>query len=125
MDIIEKRCDFKVSADPKEQACGKPVPDNEETEFALAPGSYSVDLCEEHRQMLADALAQFVEIGRPSRAITSVNSLGRKVLRGTGGLTFTSRDVRAWLLEQGREVPRSGRIPNVDIQEFRRVKGIQ
>ena len=123
MDIIEKRCDFKIRTTRKEVACGQVVPGNDETEFALAPDSYSADLCSEHRQTLAEALAPFVEVGRRSRAIASVNSRGRKVLRGVGGLTFTTQDVREWLRAQGREVPPTGRVPNADIQEFMNLKG--
>lgn len=123
MDIIEKRCDFKIRTANKEHPCGQVVPDNEPTEFALAPDSYSADLCSEHRQTLEESLAQFIEVGRKSRAIASVNSRGRKVLRGVGGLTFTSKDVREWLQEQGREVPPMGRIPNAYIQEYMNLKG--
>ena len=123
MDIIEKRCDFKIRTARNEEACGQVVPGNDETEFALAPNSYSADLCGEHRQMLEDALAQFIEVGRRNRAITALNSRGRMVLRGSGGRTFTSQDVRKWLREQGREVSPGGRLPNAVIQEFMSLKG--
>lgn len=125
MDVVEKRCDFKIRTGHSERACGKVVPDNGVTEFALAPDSYSADLCEEHRQTLSDALAPFVEVGRRSRAITAVNSHGRMVLRGVGGRTFTSQDVRKWMQEQGREVSSGGRLPNAVIQEFKSIKGLR
>ena len=97
MDIVRKTCDY-----PKRgNHCGQPVPDNLSTEFALAPDSYAADLCEEHRQALAKALGPFVEVARRSRAIAAVNTRGRKVLRGKGGKTFTTKDVRQWLIEQG------------------------
>ena len=123
MDIVEKRCDFKMRTGRMERTCGQAVPDNEPTEFALAPDSYSADLCSEHRQTLSDVLSPFIEVGRRSRAIASVNSRGRKVLRGKGGKTFTTRDVREWLQEQGRDVPPTGRVPNVDIEEFMNLRG--
>jgi len=123
MDVIEKVCDFKMRTGRNDHTCGQPVPDNDPTEFALAPDSYSADLCKEHRQTLADALAPFVEVGRRSRTIASVNSRGRKVLRGVGGISFTTKDVREWLQEQGRPVPPTGRVPNADIQEFMNLKG--
>jgi len=125
MDVVEKHCDFKIRAARNERTCGKVVPDNEATEFALAPDSYSADLCGEHRQTLAGALAPFIEVGRRSRAIASVNSRGRKVLRGVGGKTFTSQDVREWMREQGREVGAGGRLPNAVIQEFKNLKGVR
>lgn len=123
MDIVEKRCDFKIRTAHKERTCGQVVPNNDPTEFALAPDSYSADLCTEHRQTLSDLLAPFVEVGRRSRAIASVNTRGRKVLRGNGGKTFTTKDVREWLVAQGREVSSSGRVPNVDIDEFLSLRG--
>jgi len=45
------------------------------------------------------------------------------VLRGTGGRSFTSQDVRKWMKEQGREVSSGGRLPNAVIQEFMALKG--
>lgn len=123
MDVVEKRCDFKIRTANQVHPCGEVVPDNVVTEFAIAPDSYSADLCIEHRQTLADAMAPFIEVGRRSRAIASVNSLGRKVLRGAGGRSFTTKDVREWLKEQGREVPQGGRLPNAVIEEFMLRKG--
>jgi len=114
VDIVRKTCDYRKRGTP----CGKPVPDNLSTEFALAPDSYAADLCVEHRQVLAKAFAPFVEISRRSRAIASVNTRGRKVLRGKGGKTFTTKDVRLWLVEQGRDVPEGGRLPNSEIERY-------
>ena len=114
MDIISKTCDYRKRG----TACGQPVPGDLSTEFALAPNSYAGDLCVEHKEALSDALAPFIEIARPGRAISAVNSRGRKLLRGKGGKTFTTRDVRAWLVEQGKEVSEGGRLPNADIELY-------
>ena len=112
--IIEKRCDFKTDY----EACGKIVPNNLATEFAVAPDSWAGDLCAEHRKALIDALAPYVAISRRSRAIAAVNGRGRKVLRGKGGKAFTTSDVRAWMQEQGKPVSTGGRVPNAAIEEF-------
>jgi len=123
MDVVEKHCDFQIRTRGDRRSCGQIVPDNVPTEFALAPESYLADLCGEHRQTLAGVLAPFIDIARKSRAIAAVNGRGRKVIRGKGGKTFTTRDVREWLIAQGKEVAPSGRVPNADIEEFMNLKG--
>jgi hypothetical protein len=82
--------------------------------------AHEADLCRKHKDYLAEVLTPFVAISRRSRAITSVNARGRKVLRGKGGRTFTTSDVREWLRLQGENVPDTGRIPNADIEKFMR-----
>lgn len=100
----------------RNQPCGAPV--EERTTFVGRDSiTYSLDLCEKHVLDFDKALQPFIEIADPIKAKTG--SAVRKALKGKGGgKPFTTKDVRNWLIEQGRDVPASGRLPNALIEEY-------
>lgn len=110
---IVRKCDREIGK--KGNRCGQRVPEDKPYPFTVEGVNYEADLCERHQRELADCLAPFVAISRPvsSRTGTAV----RKALKGKSGV-FTTKDVRNWLREQGREVAPSGRLPNELIQEY-------
>jgi hypothetical protein len=119
---ITRTCDFPVGKGRNEHACGKPVPDNKPTMFALNNEIREADLCEEHQRPLHAAFVQYFPISRRLQAQVSKTGIpfgARKVMTAPGTrLTFTSKQVRDWLREQGYEVPESGRIKENLIQEY-------
>jgi hypothetical protein len=95
---------------------GEIIEDYEPFTFALEGSSYSADLCEAHKQEVRDCLIPVISISdkTPSRASQAV----RGALKGRKG-SFTTKDVRRWLRDQGVEVPDSGRLPNEHIDRYR------
>lgn len=110
-------CDVPIKKRGELVACGERVPDDEATPFALGNGAYEADLCEGHREKLSEALAVYIQVARPVRASNTGQQV-RKALKSKKG-TFTTKDVRRWLAEQGRDVAPTGRLPNELIEEFR------
>jgi hypothetical protein len=115
MQEIVRLCDMPVnqkgggSAPHGQKVTGEP------TQFSVGGTGYEVDLCVTHRSEFDKALAPFIEAASPiSRTGTAV----RKALKGKKG-GFTTKDVRKWLSEQGREVAPSGRLPNELIEEYK------
>ena len=121
MQEVVHRCDRPVgkSGNP----CGERVPDDKPTRFCLDDEEYEADLCERHRNDLDKALSVYIEMARrPARTTTPKKSTAvRTVLRGKKG-TFTQRDVREWLKQQGRDVASSGRLPNEFIEEYKQAQ---
>jgi hypothetical protein len=107
-----RRCDRSV----KGKRCGKTTPDNEPTKFMIDGVTYESDLCEEHIEELREVLKPFTSIANSSSK--KVGKANRKTLSAPGGKAFTVKDVRKWLLEQGREVSSTGRISNSLMEEF-------
>jgi hypothetical protein len=116
MQEIIRRCDMPVKRGRETVPHGEVVSGDLSTQFALEGTAYEADLCDQHRQELRDCLAPFISVStaRPSRAGQEV----RRSLKGKKG-GFTTKDVRKWLQEQGREVADSGRLPNEVIEEYR------
>lgn len=108
---VLRTCDYELGKGGR--SCGKRVPDDRPTMFGLRDIQYEADLCETHAAALVDCLSNFVKVATPVRQPNPV----REVLRGRKG-SFTTRDVRNWLREQGRDVAPSGRLPDQFIQEY-------
>jgi hypothetical protein len=76
--------------------------------FAIDGTSYEVDLTDEEQTRLREAVAPYAAVGRRAaggrRSSTSSASS-----RSTDGPS--PKDVRAWAVEQGLDVPSRGRIP--------------
>lgn len=98
------------------EPCGERVPGDTPQIFGLGPKQYEGDLCEKHAGDLHNCLAPFIAVAHENRSRTSQNV--RASLKGKKG-EFTTKDVRKWLEEQGREVAPSGRLPNELIEEYR------
>lgn len=118
MQEVIRRCDYQVS---KGKVCGEKVPDNAPTEFAVDAVNYEADLCAAHKKEMLTAMKSFLDIASPTK--TRAGRAVRSAIRGKKG-TFTTKDVRAWLQEQGREVSPTGRIPNDLIEEYKVAQGV-
>jgi hypothetical protein len=114
-DVIKKACDFKIRRGSKKVACGNDVPGNEPTPVTIGTTKYLMDLCEEHKAALETALEPYTSIA--SDVQQRRGTVVRKAIQGQRG-AFTTKDVRNWLKQQGREVTETGRLPNEVIQEY-------
>lgn len=124
-DEIIKKCDFRVGRGRNIHPHGVTVEGNEATTFRIGGVEYSADLCSEHRAAMLECLQPFIAISkRTGRSYSPRNARGRMVMRAKGGVTFTTKDVRRWLEEQGREVPNTGRLANEIIEEYKVANGL-
>lgn len=112
MEQVTRYCDFNV-AGPRAKASkahGERVPDDEPTIFEVDGVRHEVDLCGEHKQMLVDAVAPFVAVSKTATPVHLARNGRGRLVHKRGSATFTTKDVREWLAEQGHEVAPSGRI---------------
>ncbi|MFF1701216.1 histone-like nucleoid-structuring protein Lsr2 [Streptomyces sp. NPDC058252] len=114
-DVVKKACDVKIRRGSKKVACGKDVPNNEPTSVTIGTTKYVMDLCEEHQGALMSALEPYTSVA--SDVLQRRGNVVRKAIQGKRG-AFTTKDVRNWLKQQGREVTETGRLPNDLIQEY-------
>lgn len=119
MDEVVKKCDFRVGRGKTAKPHGITVESGESTKYRVDGVEYTADLCDEHRAAMTEILAPFLEVSRRVGRVTAKNARGRVVMRAKGGVTFTTKDVRVWLEEQGKAVPATGRIPNALIDEYK------
>lgn len=115
-DVVLKTCDFKVDK-RRTKACGNPVPDNEPTPVTIDTTRFLMDLCDEHKQALREALLPFTSVAHDTQQRRGTQV--RKAVQTKGGQTFTTKDVRMWLQEQGREVPSAGRLSQDLLEEYK------
>lgn len=114
MQEIIRRCDRDIRG----KACGERVPEDSPTTFVVNSVTYQMDLCAKHYTEFINALEPFLHIAEPT--MTNTGKAVRKALKGRNGAQpFTTKDVRKWLMEKGREVSPTGRIPNSLIEEYR------
>ena len=120
MEQIIKTCDALVGRGRNQKPHGEPIADS--TRFRVDGRDYVVDLCEEHRGVLMAALQPFIAISRRAGTSLPRNARGRAVMRAKGGVTFTTADVRNWLMQNPAhgDVSTTGRIPNALIEEYKR-----
>lgn len=116
MQEVIRRCDYKIKGKP----CGQRVPEDSPTTFVLSAVTYQMDLCGEHATEFSKALDPFLHIAEPTKARTG--KAVRQAIKGKKG-TFTTKDVRQWLVDNGREVSPTGRIPNSMIEEYKTAVG--
>lgn len=116
MQEVVRRCDMPVKRKGQEEVCGERVPGDIPVIFSLDSTQYEGDLCEKHQEDLRNTLAPFIAVSRAARSRASQNV--RSALKGKKG-AFSTKDVRKWLEEQGREVAPAGRLPNEVIEEYR------
>ena len=110
---IVRKCDYPIRGTTH----GVRVPDDKPTDLRIDGVEYEIDLCAEHQELLAKRLEPFLEGGRATRAKVG-NTTRRAIAGSTGGKPFTTKEVRDWLTEQGRDVPPSGRLPNDAFEEY-------
>ena len=120
---VIRACDFdKPKRGGGTVKCGREF-DGDSTIFDFDGRRYEVDLCEEHKAALYESMKPFTSIARASNLppAKTLNGRGRLVHKSRVG-AFTSKDVRKWLAEQGREVAPVGRIPNSLIEEYKQAQ---
>lgn len=120
-------CDFdKPKRGGGTAKCGVKIEDGEPTVFDFESVRYEADLCDEHKAALFEAMRPFTTISRESKIVPRQPRTGRGRLlhKSSRGGAFTSKDVRLWLAEQGREVAPVGRIPNTLIEEYKEAHSV-
>jgi len=119
---VQRFCDFQVVT--RKGSAAKPhgerIENDEITTFEYNGKRFEVDICKTHRETLEDALDPFIAIAKKTEKVTAPparNGRGRLVHK-RGKATFTTKDVRKWLEEQGRPVAPSGRIAKDLVSEY-------
>lgn len=120
-DVLQKQCDFKIQKGRKQVACGQPVSGAEQTPLTIDTTRYLMDLCDEHRQQLFDALLPWISVATDTQKRHGTHV--RKALIGRNGQAFTEKDVRAWLKERGDDVSDTGRLSKNLIEEYQAAHG--
>ena len=86
---------------------GKDIESNSPTlYFAVDGASYEIDLTEAEAAELREALAPYVAVARRAGGTRAAR---KSAAASTGGPS--PKDVRAWAVAQGLDVPARGRIP--------------
>lgn len=116
-EVVSRRCDYRIPEKRKYRVCGKPIPDDVPTVFSIGEIAYAVDLCEECKLRLDEALAPFIEISDTEFA--KVGSAVRKALQAFDGSRFTLADVREWARQQGYPVADTGMLRQSLIDSYR------
>lgn len=114
--LVQVQCDLDEPTDPR---------DAETVAFFHSSGQrYELDVCDEHAQALQDALEvidDFAARGRRATATTPAPTSGKR--RNTGQRISTGahnpKEVRAWAIAQGIEVPARGRLPETVLEKYR------
>lgn len=119
---IIRKCDYPVGRGRNVHPHGELI--GEPTRFRVDTKEYVADICDEHKAEMLEALKPFMQIARKAGSALPRNARGRAVMRAKGGVTFTSKDVRQWLIDEGRDVGQSGRIPNAQIEEYKAAHGL-
>ena len=76
--------------------------------FGLDGTTYEVDLADKNAEKIRNALAPFIAAGR---RVGKAPKAAGKSKAGSNSSGPNPREVRAWAVEQGYEVPARGRIP--------------
>lgn len=117
MQEVIRRCDLLVNG----KRCGERVPDDSPTSFAVNSTTYEMDLCATHYQDFYEALEPYLGVAEPTK--TRAGRAVRRAIRGQTG-AFTTKDVRQWLQEQGRDVSPTGKIANALVEEYKVAHGV-
>ena len=88
--------------------------DAETVTFAYDGSSYEIDLSEENRRKLEEALQPFIDAGRPLSGSRSAGAASRP----RRGVPLNLAAVRAWAVDNGHEVNQRGRIPAAVIEAY-------
>jgi len=89
------------------------TPADRTVSIGLDGQDYELEVCAEHELQLLETARRYVEAAR---------KVGSPSPRRTGLRTRRdrqhSRDIRAWALASGREVPERGRIPHAILRDY-------
>lgn len=94
---------------------GKPIEEDGATvRFALDGTSYEVDLTSKEQKALREALAPYVGVARKIGATQAQRRKGSSTASEA-----TPKEIRAWAVENGYEVPARGRIPALVAEAYK------
>jgi hypothetical protein len=79
--------------------------DNPTVKFSLGATSYEIDLTAEEQETFRSVLEPYLSAGRKASS-----------RRRSGGPT--PKEVRAWAVEQGHDIPSRGRIPGSVLEAY-------
>lgn len=80
---------------------------------------YELEVCAEHERQLLQAVTQYVQAARRVRPPGR-----RRTYRRTSRDRQQSREVRAWALASGRQVPERGRLPRAVRRDYAAAHGL-
>lgn len=83
-------------------------------QFGLDGTTYEIDLTADEQEALRAALAPYVDAGRKAAGTTPQ----RRATSAAGSSGATPKEIRAWALENGHEVPARGRIPALAVEAY-------
>lgn len=99
---------------------------SQSVEFVYKNKVYTLDLNDDNASKLDDALAPYIAAAeKAGRAQSSTGGRAgrRQTVAGSGGSEpapdYTAKEVRAWALANGVEVPARGRIPSRVIEKYK------
>jgi hypothetical protein len=112
--VLEISCDV----------CGRPLDDSSlksERAFTIDGVPYQIDLCSDHAEEFATAIAPFVANARRVSKPRATKSSALRSPRRASDL----KSVRAWAAENGFSVSERGRLPGEVIAAYNRAAGIE
>jgi hypothetical protein len=82
--------------------------------FAVDGSTYEIDLTDDEQATLREALAPFIAVARkvPARGVPGAS-------RPTPSIEPSAKEIRAWAIENGHDVPLRGRIPAPAVEAYR------
>lgn len=84
-------------------------------QFGLDGATYEIDLTAKEQKALRDALAPYIAAGRKAASGATPRRRANSAAASTGA---TPKEIRAWALENGHEVPARGRIPALALEAY-------
>lgn len=119
---VTRRCDNRRVINRKRRKCNNPITEDRPSFFSVETTAYAVDLCDDCKILLMEALAPFIQIARPE--YTKINAAVRKAIRAQNGQPFTQADVRQWMLDNDMPVSHTGRIKQEYIDAYEKAMGL-
>lgn len=86
--------------------------------LGLDGSGYEIDLCEDHAAGLRESMAPYVGAARRSGKAPAKAGNGRARDKARTEGAPDPKEVRAWAVAQGMEVPARGRLPQDVIDKF-------
>lgn len=91
--------------------------------FALFGDAYELELSKANQDKLAEMLAPYIEVARKAGAAKIMTSDSQQMNRPVTAV-YTPQEARAWLIENGHEVPARGRLPLASLKIFEEAHGL-
>lgn len=121
-EAVSRRCDNRLMVKRRLRPCGKPIPEDRPTVFSIEDTAYAVDLCDECKLRLREAVSAFIQIARPE--FVRVNGAVRKAIRAQNGQPFAQAAVRKWMQDNDMPVKATGRIKESAVEAYKKAHGL-